>query len=379
MSGKILVVDDEPNLLRIISYALEAEGYEIVTAETGPEALEKIKSSQPDLVILDVKLPGMSGFEVCQQIRSDPTLGSLPVLMLSARIQVTDKITGLKAGADEYVTKPVDTDELVARVASLLERTRRLQQTTATQRGKLLTFIGAKGGVGATTVALNFATVFLNQMKRVIIVELTPSYGTLARQLQHHPTTDLSHLLNLEVDKIDESMVAPHLLPLPFKLRMLCGPQQPADFPAIHPDQADAIIHTLTAMADCVIVDLPDFPSAASQRVISQSDFTFLVVEPEPVAVDLGRMKLAHIANWGCSQEQTGAIVNRRTSDMSMTLHEVEQKLTCRMMGVIPPATEAMEMAQKQGAPLVLCRPDHLASTIIHDMVNRIAGIRFWL
>lgn len=379
MFGKILVVDDEPDLLRIITYALEAEGYTVVTAEVGTEALEKIQSSHPDLVILDVKLPGISGFEVCQQIRSETQLIDLPVIMLSARIQVTDKIIGLKAGADEYITKPIDTDELVARVAALLERTRRLQQARKAQRGKVLTFVGAKGGVGVTTVALNVAAVFLRQQKKVILVELTSLYGTVAYQLQQQPETDLSHVLKYDADEINQDLLATHLLTLPFHLRVLCGAPQVTEFQEIRPDQAKAIITVLAAMADCVLIDLPEFPSTASQYAITHSDFTWVIVEPEPVAVAMGKAKLARLAAWGRNSEQIGTIVNRRTAALSMTLHEVEQQVACRMMGVIPPATEALEMAQKQGAPLVLSQPDHLASSVIHDMVGRIAGIRFWL
>jgi DNA-binding response OmpR family regulator len=194
VSIKILIVDDEPSLLRIISYALEAEGYEIVTAENGAEALIKVKANQPDLLILDVKLPEISGIEVCRQLRTDPEMVGLPIIMLSARIQIADKIAGLKVGADEYITKPVDTDELVARVAALLERTRRLRDTQPVQRGKVLTFVGAKGGIGATTVALNFAAALTKQMKTVIMVELTSSYGALALQLQHQPSKNLGNL-----------------------------------------------------------------------------------------------------------------------------------------------------------------------------------------
>ncbi len=379
MSRKILVVDDEPNLLRIISYALESEGYTVVTAENGVEALAQIKSCQPDLVILDVKLPLLSGVEVCRQLRGDPEMSGLPIIMLSARIQVTDKITGLKAGADEYITKPVDTDELVARVTALLDRTRRLQETQIVKRGKVLTFVGAKGGTGTTTIALNFASALVEQMKSVIIVELTFAYGTLALQLQQQPTEDLGTLLALEPEQLDLHTVDAHLLDLSFKLRALCGPQQQAESPEILPGQAESLIATLAMMADCVIVDLADFPSAASQRVIKQSNFTFLVVAPEAVAASLGQAKLEQLIACGCRSDAIGAIVNRRTTDSSMTLHEVEKQLGCRMMGVIPPATEALEAAQQQGAPLVLSQPDHLVSTVICDMVNRMAGIRFWI
>ena len=377
MSNKILVVDDEPNLLRVISYALESEGYTVITAENGVDALEKVTQEQPSLVILDVKLPLLSGVEVCRQLRSNPDMQGLPIIMLSARIQVTDKITGLKAGADEYITKPVDTDELVARVTALLERTRRLQETQVPKKGTVLTFVGARGGAGTTTVALNFAAALVAQKKTVVIVELTSAYGTLALQLQQEPTVDLGNVLALEPAQMTAEEIEPYMLHLPFSLQALCAPQRFDEAPKIPAAQAERLVATLATMADCVIVDLSDFPSHASQSIISQSAFTFLVVEPEPIAVHLGKAKLERLACWTNGHEAMGAIVNRRAMDSSMTLQEVERQLACRMMGVIPPATEALETAQQQGLPLVVAQPDHLVSTNICDMVNRLAGIRF--
>ncbi len=129
MKSKNMIVDDEPNILRLIGYSLEAAGYEIVTAKTGAEALKVVALEQPDLIVLDVMLPDMSGMDVCQQLRKNPQTTDLPIIMLSARAQVADKVEGLKAGADEYATKPVDAEEMTARVAALLERREHLVQT----------------------------------------------------------------------------------------------------------------------------------------------------------------------------------------------------------------------------------------------------------
>jgi DNA-binding response OmpR family regulator len=107
MKAKILIVDDEPMLLRLVGYALHKEGYETVIAKQGEEALGKVKTERPDLVILDIMLPDMDGIEVCRRLRGRPETTTLPVMMLSARGQVPDKVMGLRAGADEYMTKPI--------------------------------------------------------------------------------------------------------------------------------------------------------------------------------------------------------------------------------------------------------------------------------
>ena len=116
---KILVVDDEPNIIALARLYLEREGYEIAGAATGNEALSKQSSDNPDLVILDLMLPDIDGYEVCRQIRAK---SDVPILMLTARREDIDKIVGLELGADDYLTKPFNPRELVARVRAILRR-----------------------------------------------------------------------------------------------------------------------------------------------------------------------------------------------------------------------------------------------------------------
>ncbi len=117
----ILIVDDEPNLVELLSGYLTREGYDIATADTGPGALDAAHQYEPDLIVLDVMLPGMDGIEVCRQIRQ---FSDAYILMLTARAEDVDKIIGLSVGADDYVTKPFSPREVVARIKALLRRPR---------------------------------------------------------------------------------------------------------------------------------------------------------------------------------------------------------------------------------------------------------------
>ena len=139
MNKKVLVTEDDPSSLRLLVYALQHEGYQVVTATNGLEGLKKALKEQPDLVILDVMLPGMDGFEVCHRLRSEPQTSQLPILMLSAKAQEIDRGIGLKVGADDYITKPWQRLELGAKIATLLER-------KSAARSEILTFLGTKGG-----------------------------------------------------------------------------------------------------------------------------------------------------------------------------------------------------------------------------------------
>jgi two-component system alkaline phosphatase synthesis response regulator PhoP len=125
MAGeKILVVDDEEHILELIKFNLENNGYKVVTANNGHDALKLAKSEIPQMVLLDLMLPGIDGYDVCREIRKDQAISTMPVIMTTAKGEEFDKILGLELGADDYITKPFSVRELVARVKAVLRRTK---------------------------------------------------------------------------------------------------------------------------------------------------------------------------------------------------------------------------------------------------------------
>jgi DNA-binding response OmpR family regulator len=123
--SRILIVEDDKDIADLIGHALQKAGHTTEQASSGTMAVTRVKQSAPDLVLLDVMLPGMDGFHVCQSLRSDPTTAAIPIIMLTARGEESDRISGLELGADDYITKPFSPRELAARVAALLRRVQR--------------------------------------------------------------------------------------------------------------------------------------------------------------------------------------------------------------------------------------------------------------
>jgi two-component system OmpR family response regulator len=131
-AGKILIVEDDQTLLEVLNYNLTKEGYPTITASDGEQALALARSERPALVVLDIMLPGISGFEVCRILRQEATV---PILMLTAKGEEIDKVVGLELGADDYMTKPFSMRELVARVRAMLRRTEMVKQETGKSEG----------------------------------------------------------------------------------------------------------------------------------------------------------------------------------------------------------------------------------------------------
>lgn len=125
MAQRILVIEDYQSTARFLTYTLEQEGFQTSVAQNGIEGLRKAQEEKPDLIILDVMLPGLDGFELCRRLRADEKTAKLPVLMLSAKAQEVDKTTGLKMGADMYMSKPALPEKIVAAVKSTLNKTTR--------------------------------------------------------------------------------------------------------------------------------------------------------------------------------------------------------------------------------------------------------------
>ena len=120
--GTILVIDDEKDLIELVRYNLEKEGFDVIAANDGQSGLEVVKRHRPDLVVLDLMMPGLDGLQVCQRLRSDPRSGRIPVIMLTAKATEADRVVGLELGADDYITKPFSPREVVARVKAVLRR-----------------------------------------------------------------------------------------------------------------------------------------------------------------------------------------------------------------------------------------------------------------
>lgn len=379
MSAKILIVDDQALMLRMIGIPLEQEGYTTITAMNGVEALQKIQADRPDLVILDLMLPDTNGIDICRRIRQVPTLLDLPIIILSGQTELSAKIQGLEAGADEYVTKPVDPKEMVARVRGLLARTQRLRQTPSAltaRQGRVISVVGVKGGVGTTTLAANLAVALSMRRLRTVIMELRPYYGTLARHFNLSPITSLSALAELTPSHINAERVLACLHPTVQGLQLLPGPQRLKEYREMQPEQVDALLATLTGQADFVVVDLPHMPSTAGRAALRASQSVLLVVEPEAGAVAAGQAMVELLRAWAIPpQTFKVVVVNRIQAALTQSVAEIERSLGCEVLGTVTAAPDQALTALTMGMPMVLAAPTSLVAGTLLEIADRVVAL----
>ncbi len=181
MSKKICIIEDEKDIVRLISYNLEKEGYEIVSYGSGDKALDFIKANRPDLILLDIMIPEIDGFEVCKQLKANPETASIPIIMLTAKAEESNIVTGLELGADDYMTKPFSVAILIARVRAALRRYR-VQDTSKTE--KILAFENIKIYPERYEVYVNDIDVTFNHTEFNLLCCLALQPGRVFSRLQ---------------------------------------------------------------------------------------------------------------------------------------------------------------------------------------------------
>jgi two-component system alkaline phosphatase synthesis response regulator PhoP len=196
---KILVVDDEKDIVELLSYNLKKEGFSVIDAFDGESALSQVKNHRPDLIILDLMLPKMSGFDVCRNLRRNPETARIPMIMLTARGEEMDKIIGLEIGADDYVTKPFSVKELIARVRSLLRRAGELQKPSDQ---KEFAHGGLKINYTSCSVSVNGKAVNLSptELKLLFFLSRNPGRVYSRNQIIDHVWGDETFITDRAVD-----------------------------------------------------------------------------------------------------------------------------------------------------------------------------------
>lgn len=370
MAKRILVVDDDPTALRLIGYSLQQEGYDVLTAANGLDGLAQVRQLHPDLVILDIMMPDLDGFEVCRRLRADPATRRLPVLMLTAKGQVADKVAGFRAGADDYLVKPADPGELVARVAALLTRA----SYAETKEARVFAFMGAKGGVGTTTAAVNAAVLMAKGGHNVVLAEFRNTFGTACLQLNLRPRVSLGHLFRERDTRTGREIVGA-LMSHPSGLKVLAGPQQPEEYLELTPAMVSSVLDALRHSSEIVVLDLPVVFSPAWREAVERSDFIVLVTEQDPTSLAAAKLLLLLLKGFGVPPSNVGGlIVHRSRSSTEMSALQISNFLELGLLGVIPSAPEECASAARLGSPVVLAQPTASISQAFAQVAERLSA-----
>ena len=367
MAEKILVVDDNLDTVKSIGLFLHKQGYEIIPACNGTQALAAASAERPDLAILDVMMPDMDGFEVCRRLRADPATADLPVIIFTSRSEFVDKAAGFEAGAEEYLTKPVRPDELVLRVRALLRRSPRpVEQEVPRPRAKVLGFLGSKGGVGTTTLVVNLAVSLAGDGapgKTVVLAELRAGISSAVFQLGLHGGNGMARLLDCPAEQIDRQKMEARLARHTSGVAILCGQVEPPGVALpIAPAQAQAILARLSTMADYVLLDLGIGLEETNLSVLPLCDRIVVTVDPQRAGIAMAQALLKEMnASLNLASTAIALVVIKRASPANTYSTEMIQgALQHSLLGTVPPAPELAFESAERGVPMVTMQPTSL-------------------
>jgi CheY-like chemotaxis protein/MinD-like ATPase involved in chromosome partitioning or flagellar assembly len=381
MAEKILIIDDDVDTLRLVGLMLQRQGYQIVAANNGQQGLAMADAELPDLILLDVMMPNMDGYEVARRLRANPDTASIPILMFTAKTQLDDKVTGFEAGADDYLTKPTHPTELQAHVKALLARAGKSGHVNpptgpTDQPAYNIGVIAARGGWGVTTVAINLASSLFSKTKTdVIVAEMRPGQGTIAFDFNIASPMGLQNLLTSQATDLTRHKVRENLVTLPIGLHLLLASYEPKDaiLASTALQQFEIIASRLTFIGRYVVYDLGASLTAVAQKLLKSMNEIIVVAEPMSFSIIHTRTLLADLVQLGFDKRRISVVLNyRMRSDLQLSASQVMEKLGHSVSVTFTPAPELVMQASRGQTTAFFAQPDGLTGQQYVTLINQI-------
>lgn len=352
----ILVIDDDSSTLRLIGYMLERGGFQVELSSDGEDGLEKAFHQPPDLAIVDVMMPGLSGYQVCERLRADPRTAHVPIIILTARSQPVDRKTALEAGADLHLSKPVMPDELIERVKELLSRPTDVPPPAATRilAGRVISLFSLRGGVGVTSVTVNLAVALAQQYQDTVpLVDLSLWASHAALMLNLRPKRTIAHLL---AGRVDSKTIEEHLLPHPSGVRLLAAPPVPPPPGTIPADAVERLLDALKPHHSHIVVDTASSLDDVTMSVLNASDTILLILSPEVLSVQTTLTTRQVLQARGIAPKKMLLVLNQTMPKPSLPLKMIESVLKQPIKMMLPYESKQVR-AVAIGQPLTISDP----------------------
>jgi len=382
MAEKILLVDDDLDTLRLVGLMLQRQGYQIRAASDGPQALAMVESEIPDLVLLDIMMPDMDGYEVARRLRANPRATDVPIIMFTAKAQIDDKVMGFEAGADDYLTKPIQPRELIAHMKAVLSRVQKRQASTSTatetplERGYMIGVISVKGGLGVSTVALNLGIALHQELKKdVIIADFRPGQGTIGLELGYLRSDGINRLVQRKPTEITARDIENEIITHPSGVRLLLSSHHPGDARYLSAvANFEAIAVHLVRMARYIVLDLGPGLSPINEKIVNICDELCVVVEPVPQTLIQSKALLDDLVTKGIGEGRIDiALVNRIRSGVQLSWSQVQEQLGKNISVIFTPAPELAYQASMHNLPLIGQQPDSLTAQQFIKLAEKVA------
>ena len=380
MTEKILIIDDDVDTLRLVGLMLQRQGYQISAAANGEQGLAKAFEEKPDVILLDVMMPDLDGYEVTRRLRKNPSTKDTPILMFTAKTQLDDKVIGFEAGADDYLTKPTHPAELQAHVRALMARSNpkspdKVDTALREHHGRVIGVLAARGGLGVSMLASNLAGALYNRTHSdVILAEMTPGRGSLGFDLGTPNHNELNELLMGTPAEISRQKVDSLLVAHGSGLRLLLASENPHDIHLTDKiNQYELIVLALATLGTYTVLDLGTGLPPFVEKILPHCTDPIIVIEGTPSSIVLTKLLIEEIAKLGIDPAIISVVLNNRIrSEVQMPWTEVQESLGHSITATITPAPEMFLAASRIHTPAVLSQSTNLTSQQILKVADHI-------
>ncbi len=359
--AKILIVDDDRDILRLLEFAITRAGHQVIAGQDGLQGLALVEKEKPDLIVADVMMPKMTGYEFCRRVRTNPGLAEVPIIIFSARFQPIDKQTAMESGATDYMPKSTSPDLLVQRIAELLPG-----DNGPGRVGGGHTTIGVfslRGGSGVTSLAVNLSVALaLGRRVPVGLVDLTPLGGHAALMLGLRPNSSVTAAVSGGVFTLET--LKPHLLVHSSGVHLLPSALAYEQQLTFDDGRLPSLLSTLKSGFPFSLLDLPSSLAPGLAPVFQSLDKILLILSADMPSLQSAALALQALARLGLAENKILPVVNYVAAQGILPL-EIIQKTIKRPVSLEIPHEPEMIKSVNSGKPLLLNRPQAAGATAI--------------
>ncbi len=341
--ARILVIDDNYDMLSLLETMLQRQAkHEIITSQDGAEGLEKAFESRPNIAIVDVMMPGLSGYDVIKQLRDDPRTREMGIITLTARGQPVDETAAMDAGTDVFLTKPVQAPELMEQIEKLLK------QHKTPSRTIVLPIFSLRGGVGVTTIAVNIATLLQQAGRSTVLLDLSPNSSHCAVFLGLRPRHHWGQFLEKA-----EFTIPQLLLSHPSGLKLLASPPMPMQSGWFDTEELTSLLKDLKETARFVVVDMPTLVNDATLDLLREAPRTLLITGDDPPSLQSTFTTLQALKDY---RNQFILVYNANAPGPHLSTEALQNTLRTKLAASLP-YEAAQSTALRKGIPLAIATP----------------------
>lgn len=371
--ARVLLIDDEPVFYKMVEHALKPQGYELEYAKTGMDGLRTAGKFEPEIIIIDVKLPDLDGYEVVQRLRSTPRFRATPIIFLTSQADLPNKLKGFEVGADDFLAKPFQPEELLARIGLLVRKSEALRSALPAGPTKepaaILAVHSLRGGVGCTSLAVNLAIACYQLWEKpTLLIDADMTAGQVALMLNTSPACTFDDLTNRHSSEIDDDIVKKITSKHSSGIHFIASPSSPVADDSFADDLWVELLDRLKEIYDFIIIDTAHNFGNITIHMLNQAGIIFQVIAPEMASIRSSINALEIYRLLGYSSDKVKPVLNQPLAVAGIKQAQIEKVLKLPVSVSLPYEPNEFIRAINFGQPVILQNPELASSAVIEEM-----------